>query len=157
MSKLSHNLAVIGAWMQVFPVVGIGIMAVQMDRAVNEMRFESPNDTAAVVESLSRVTHRLGQASEGAMIWGLLAMLGMAMFLFAVIKLRYRRVWAFWFAVVYGFVSLLSFPVGTIVGLMSLSYVLCCKREFFEPQKVIVVGNSVSSGRRAPNRRWSRF
>ena len=39
MSKLSHYLAVTGAWMQVFPVVGIGIMAVQMNRAVKDMRF----------------------------------------------------------------------------------------------------------------------
>lgn len=157
MSKLSHYLAVTGAWMQVSQVVGIGIMAVQMNRAVKDMRFENPDDTAAVVESISKVTQRLGQASEGAMIWGLLAMLGMAMFLIAVIKLRYRRLWAFWFAVIYGILMLPSFWVGTVVGLISLSYALFCKREFFEPQRVVIVQDSFSRRSRASSRRWSCF
>ncbi len=132
-------------------------MSVQMNRAVKDMRFEDPDNTGAVVESISKVAQRLGEASQSAMIWGLLGMLGMAMFLFALIKLRYRRVWAFWFAVVYGAVLLLSFPLGTVVGLMSLSYALFCRREFFEPQRVILVSEGAARVGRPPSRRWSRF
>jgi hypothetical protein len=157
MFKRSHYLALTGAFLQLFQIVGISIMTVQMNRAVKDMHFEDPNDTGAVVASISKVTHRLGEASHSAMIWGLIALLGMAMFLFAVIKLRYRRVWAFWFAVVCGAATLLSFPVGTIVGLISLSYALFCRREFFEPQRVILVREGAVGIRRPSSRRWSRF
>lgn len=157
MSKLSHYLAVTGAWMQVFQIVGIAIMWMQMSRAVGEMHIEDPNNTDAVVKSISTVAKRLGDASQDAIVWGVLSTLGLVGFLFAVIKLRYRRTWAFWFSVLYGGVLLLAFPVGTVLGGIAVSYALFFKREFLEPQRVLLVAEG-GPVRRVPNsRRWRRL
>jgi hypothetical protein len=79
---------------------------------------------------LASTTNNVG-GSFDSLIWGIgIAAIGGLGFIVALTRLRYRRPWAFWFAVIFGFSSVTIAPLSAPIGLSMAIYALICRRQF---------------------------
>jgi|GEM_PF-6615934 len=58
------------------------------------------------------------------------ALIGMVFLLIALFSSKYRAPWFFWFMAIYAVLSLLGFPIGTVLGIVILIYIIPRKEEF---------------------------
>lgn len=121
-----RKLAVYGAWMQLGPVFGLLGSVIAMVNTFNDMAEGGTGDPEALADhiSVSLITTFIG------LVVGLIGvvMLGIALF-----GHRYRAPWFFTFLIVYSIIWMLNFPIGTILGVLLLIYVLKRKDEFHSP------------------------
>lgn len=112
--------------MQLGPVIGLLGTVIGMLTTFNEMSEGGTGDPEALASGMG-VT--LATTAIGLII-GLigLVMLGIALF-----GHRYRAPWFFTFLIVYSIIWMLNFPIGTILGVLLLIYVLKRKDEFQSP------------------------
>lgn len=60
-----------------------------------------------------------------------ISIIGIVLFMIALLGSRYRATWFFWFLVIYGGLALFNFPVGTLIGVFLLFFCLVNRSEFF--------------------------
>jgi hypothetical protein len=63
------------------------------------------------------------------------AMAGLALFVFALTKHRYRGEWFFWFLMVYSVLILGAFPIGTAAAIFFFVYCITRRGEFLKPRE----------------------
>lgn len=64
-------------------------------------------------------------------ILGGLGTVGFVMFFAGISKYRYKEPWAFWFLLIYALLLLINPPVGTALGIFTLSYLIRKRSAFF--------------------------
>ncbi len=132
MKKLAHRLALIGAFLQLSPLIGWLVMRQRMTSAVSGLNVNE-TDMQILITSISAATNQLGQSVDP-LSWGFgAAWIGAVLFTTAITIGCYRRAWAFWFACLYGGLLTFGFPLGTLLGLFLLMYALGHRQEFGVP------------------------
>ena len=117
--------AVIGAWLQAAGIIWPVAMFIQdhylRDYVIGPRRWLDGQLGVSVM-----------LLCAAAVIFGLLATLvGLVVSMRAMLVSRFRSPWFFWFHLIYALILLTGFPVGTIIGLVILCYILPHKAEFF--------------------------
>lgn len=129
-------LAKIGAWSQLLLLGGAVLTIMRIQWAAQLVDLSDPVNVAKVTKSIERYNATLNEAFFP-LIWGFLLAMGLlTLFYFALIKLRYRQPWAYYFSLVYGIVLLSLIPVGLPFGLLLIIYALKNHRSFFAKEQV---------------------
>jgi hypothetical protein len=119
-----RKLALIGAWLQLGPVIGAAGAALGMMRAIGTLA-EAPG-----VSDPQRFSADIGEVLIATAAGLVLSVVGLVLVCIALFGYRYRAEWFFWFLVIYGALLLLGFPVGSVVGLVFLVFCLTRRHEF---------------------------
>ncbi|MGJ8654655.1 MAG: MotA/TolQ/ExbB proton channel family protein [Opitutaceae bacterium] len=121
--KKGRTLALWGAWLQLGPVFGMIGSVIGMVRAFNEIGTDGPGDPELLAEHISLALRTTA--------YGMIpALIGLVLLLVALFSSEYRAPWFFWFMVIYAVLSLLAFPIGTVIGIVILAYIIPRKKEF---------------------------
>ena len=122
-NEKGRKIALWGAWLQLGLVFGLGGTIIGMISAFEKIAGNQPADPAMLADDMSfaLITTAIG------LIPGLvgLVLLGIALF-----GKKYRATWFFWFLVVYGALLAVSYPIGTIIGVALIIYLVWNKDEF---------------------------
>jgi len=123
MSKsYGKTLALLGAWLQLAPLLGligtVGAMIATFGRAANG----EPTAEGLAVDIWQSMI-----VTAGGIVLGFMGMIFIAVALF---HCRYREPWFFAFLVVISFVWMLYFPIGTVIGVLMLYYLILRHDEF---------------------------
>jgi hypothetical protein len=124
-----HWLAMIGAWMQVAPVLGMIGTVIGMIRAFDALSSAAPSQ----VGDPSQLSAAIGEVLIATFVGMLIALIGAVLMLVAVFSCRYRSPWLFWLFIVLGLLYLLAFPLGTLIGVVFLVVALTKRLEFLPP------------------------
>jgi len=119
-------LAIIGACLQAGPLIGQFIAVVGTRKAFASINSNGIVDTTLLNSSIGDVM----VATTAGTIVGLIGVILIIISLFAC---RYRAAWFYWFLIIYGVISLLAFPIGTVVGIAFLVYSRTNRSQFFAP------------------------
>lgn len=126
----AHFLAVAGAGSQILILVVWVISQWRLRSVVSAMNLEKAGEVPQVAASLQTVTAQMGRELD---VWlgavGL-ALLGWMLFIYAITRLKYRRLWAFWFACIYGACLICVVPLGTPFGLFLVIFAWIHRQEF---------------------------
>jgi len=128
MNKRAHWLALLGAYAQLLPVIGLVLMKLRTEDAMK--RFRPNGSTDEIVSAIDGVSSEIAGAQDGFLISFGIALVGVLIFIVAISLLRYRRPWAFWFSCLYGPTLLLLTPLAFPLGLFLLIYALLHREEF---------------------------
>lgn len=118
------KLAVIGAWLQLGALIGGAGTVVGMIHAFDVLGRAGTGDPSALSVAI-------GEVLIYTFIGFAVNLVGWVISCFALVVSRYRAPWFFWFHLIYALILLTGFPVGTIIGLVILCYILPHKAEFF--------------------------
>lgn len=121
--KSGRKFAIAGACLQLGAVVGAitSVSAWTQTMKITSMRgAEAP---AMMAEALS-------QAVLASSIGSVLGLIGTVLLLVALFGQEYRAKWFYWFMMIYSILSLIAFPVGTVIGIICLVYITKRKEEF---------------------------
>ena len=122
--KKGRTLALLGAWLQLAPFLGLLGTVIGMFNAFEEIsKEESLSSTEMLSENISF-------AITATAIGIIPAMIGLILLLVALFASKYRAPWFFWFMVIYSIFTLLGFPIGTVLGIVILIYIIPRKNEF---------------------------
>jgi len=124
-----HWLAMIGAWMQLAPVLGMIGTIFGMIRAFKGLR----SDTESQVGDPSLLSSAIGEVLIATFVGMSIALIGAVLMLVAVFACRYRSPWLFWLFIVLGLLYLLAFPLGTLIGVVFLVVAFSKRMEFLPP------------------------
>ncbi len=124
-----HRLALVGAWMQLGPVIGTTGTVVGMVRAFNQIHQLEPGSVASPAD----ISSSIGLAMYTTAIGMIFAIIGAVLVLFAALKRGYRAPWLFWFLIIVGGIYVLSSPLGFIIGVPFLVTALSKRAEFLRP------------------------
>ena len=128
-SPAAHRLAVGGALLQLALPAGFAWTLHRISTFTAAVDWSS-QDPAKLMGAVGSATANLGQSFDG-LLWGIgLSAIGGLGFIVALTRLRYRRPWAFWFAVIFGFTSVLIAPLSAPIGLSMAIYALIYRRQF---------------------------
>jgi len=120
-----RKLALWGAWLQLGPVFGLLGTVVGMIGAFAELANQGSTESAdALAENINvaLITTAIGIIP---------ALIGLVCLLVALFASEYRAPWFFWFMAIYAALCILvGFPVGTIIGIIILIYIIPRKKEF---------------------------
>ena len=112
--------------MQLGPVFGLLGTVVGMIGAFSQISEFEQNDQGSAEALASNVSIALNTTAIG-IIAGLV---GMVFLLVSLFSSKYRAPWFFWFMAIYSVLSLLAFPVGTVIGIIVLVHIIPRKEEF---------------------------
>jgi hypothetical protein len=120
--KKGRTQALWGAYLQLGAVICLLVAVIRMIGAFGkEGTTASP---ATLAESIAIVI------SGPTLIGSVLSLVGLVLLMVALFNSKYRAPWFFWFMVIYAVLSLLAFPIGTILGVIILVYTIPKKEEF---------------------------
>ena len=122
-SNSGKTLALIGAFLQLGPVVGLIGTVIGMRRAFDTLG-------AAGIADPEKLSANIGEVLIATVIGLALGVIGIVLLCIALFGCRYRAEWFFWFLVIYGGILVLQFPVGTALGLVFLVFCLTRRNEF---------------------------
>ena len=136
--KKGRSLALWGAWLQLGPVFGLVGTVVGMVGAFNEIEKEGTGSPEALADhiSIALTTTAIGIIP---------ALIGTVLLLVTLFSSKYRAPWFFWFMVIYSVLSLLAFPIGTVIGIIVLVYIIPRKEEFWCDQDGVINSESLRS------------
>ena len=81
-------------------------------------------------EAPAMMAEALSQAVLASSIGSVLGLIGTVLLLVALFGQEYRAKWFYWFMMIYSILSLIAFPVGTVIGIICLVYITKRKEEF---------------------------
>jgi hypothetical protein len=105
--------------------------------AISDMELNDPNDTEAVIASITQVTSGLGGAADWLFAANALFVFGTASAVFALRKYRYRAPWFGITLVCLAFLYLFVPVLGTLFAIFYLWYHLQNRRSFSSPAPVL--------------------
>lgn len=119
--RKGRDLALVGAWLQVGPIIGAGITLVGLVRAfaVMGMKVGDPAELSAVI----------GEAIISSLLGMVIGLVGAVMMLTAVYSSGYRAPWLYWVLLVLGVLYVPAVPVGTIIGAVFIITALAKNQE----------------------------
>ncbi len=121
--KSGRKFAIAGAWLQLGKVVGLITLVSAWTQTMKIISMRGAEDPAKMAEALS-------QAVRPAMIGSLTGLIGAILLFVALFAQKYRAKWFYWFMMIYSILSLIAFPVGTLIGIICLVYMTKRKEEF---------------------------
>ena len=124
--RKGRKLALWGAWLQLGPVFGILGTVIGMIGAFGQISEFEQNDQGSAEALANNISLALNTTAIG-IIAGLV---GLVFLLVALFSSKYRAPWFFWFMAIYSVLSLLAFPVGTVIGIIVLVHIIPRKEEF---------------------------
>ena len=119
------RLAVIGAWLQLGFVIGVLATIGGMMNAFQIL------GAASAKSDPSALSAAIGGVLLYAFIGTSIALVGFVLACIALFYSRYRAPWFFWFHLIYAVSLLMLFPIGTVIGIGLLCYLLPGRAEFF--------------------------
>lgn len=122
--KKGRTLALWGAWLQLGLVFGLLGTVVGMIGTFSEISKEG------ITGSPEALSGNISLALTTTAIGIIPALIGMVFLLVALFSSKYRAPWFFWFMAIYAVLSLLGFPIGTVLGIVILVYIIPRKEEF---------------------------
>jgi hypothetical protein len=128
-SKAGHWLAVFGALLQLALPAGFVWTLYRISTFTAGVDLTT-GDPGKIMGYVGAATANLGQSFDGLIAGIGVAVIGGLCFIAAITRLRYRRPWAFWFAVIFGFSSVLIAPLSAPIGLSMAFYALVYRRQF---------------------------
>jgi hypothetical protein len=117
------NLAAIGTCLQAAPLAGLIATSMAVMKSFDKLGTSGIKDP-------SHVSIPIGDTLIWTLIGVGLGLVGVAFIFVSLIKFRYRAEWLFWFLVIDGVVSLIVFPIGTVVGISFLVYGIANRAQF---------------------------
>ena len=96
--------------------------------------FDTLSSTPPGIGDPQQLGTHIGEALIATLVGFGLSIIGLILLCIALFGCRYRAEWFFWFMVIYGGVLLLSFPIGTVVGIMFLVFCMTPRHEFLKPK-----------------------
>lgn len=105
--------------------------------AIGGMELKDPNDTEAVIASITQVTSGLGRAADWLLAANALFLLGTASAALALRKYRYQAPWFGITLVCLAFLHLFVPVLGTLLALFYLWYYFQNRRSFSRPAPVL--------------------
>ena len=123
MNNRGRRVALVGAFLQLGPLIGLVGTFVGIIRAFYTLESSSSGDPARLS---ANVTGALYATAAGLV----LSVVGLILIYVALFRYRYRAEWFFGFLLIYGGVLLAGFPIGTVFGIVILSYCLMRRNEF---------------------------
>jgi hypothetical protein len=134
--KKGRTLALWGAWLQLGPVFGLLGTVIGMIRAFSVIESEGQGDLKLLAEHISL-------AITSTAIGMIPALVGLVLLLIALFSSKYRAPWFFWFMAIFSVLNFLAFPIGTVLGIIVLVYIIPRKEEFWcDPDGIV---NSVTA------------
>ena len=127
MESRGKHLAIWGIVLQAAPLVGISTTVVGMVRAFREIQTSDSTDAAAL-------SGHIYLALIGTAVGLMLALVGAVLILIALWGTRYRAPWFYTALWVVSILWLLNIPIGTILGIVVIVYLLNHRQEFVEPR-----------------------
>ena len=124
-NESGRKFALWGAWLQLGFVFGLGGTIIGMISAFEKIGGNQPTDPAMLADDMSFALITTAFGLIPALVG--LALLGIALF-----GKKYRAIWFFWFLVVCGALWALNYPVGTIIGVALILYLVWRKDEFLK-------------------------
>ena len=121
--KKGKYTALVGTYLQLAPVVGLIISAVQMFRGFQVIIDRGYCDYEELIQCISDSMY----PSE---VGFLISVVGMVFLGFSLLYQKYRAPWFYNFLFVFAIFSILGFPIGTVVGIFLLIYLKKCRAEF---------------------------
>ncbi|MEO0794470.1 MAG: hypothetical protein AAFX93_04890 [Verrucomicrobiota bacterium] len=118
--------AIVGAWLQLGLLFGVSMVALSMISAFNEI---ADGDSTEPVE----LTEQVSVAMSFQMIGGTMSLAGMILLAMALLVYHYRAPWFYNFLKIGSIFLLLAIPVGTVIGVLALTF-LNKHREEFRPK-----------------------
>lgn len=119
-------LVIIGMICQLGPLIACVSALLNIQRTVNRSGIGDP----------SLVADAFGKMLLYNLYGLLVGVIGLILFILALVVLRYRAEWFFWFLIVYGALLILAFPF-TLFGIFFYVYCLTKRREFLRSTDVI--------------------
>ncbi len=125
MNQKGKQLAIWGLVLQLGSVLGLFCTIIAMVRYFSGLADSGTVQASALVQEISKV---LGPAAVGS-VFGLI---GIILILVALFRIRYRTPWFRTMLRVLSILWLMSFPIGTILGIVVIIYLARHKDEFTE-------------------------
>jgi hypothetical protein len=124
-NQKGRKFALWGAWLQLGLVCGLGGTIIGMINAFGKIAENEIEDPALLANDISfaLITTAIGLVP---------ALLGLIFLGIALFGKKYRAAWFFWFLIIYSCFLALYFPVGTIMGLALIIYLIWNKDEFIK-------------------------
>lgn len=123
--------AIVGALFQLAPLAASIAGIVYGYRTYHAFFIDLASNSAT---DNSQLAVQLEDILKGWLWWLVICLLvwlaGLVLLVIALVRLRYRARWFFWFLIVYGIMMLPAFPHGTLFGAIVLIYCLTRRREF---------------------------
>ena len=129
-------LACIGVALQVAPFLWVIAYFITIYRLLRLMGSPHPDDFMRPSQWIHATNSELNSILGGGLAMILsgafLGLFGLILLIIALVWLRYRAEWFFWFSIIYGVLLLLGFPFGTPFGIFLLVYALTKRNEFLD-------------------------
>jgi len=118
-------MALWGAWLQLGLVFGFGGTVIGMINAFEKIAENETGDPALLANDISfaLITTAIGLIP---------ALIGLVLLGIALFGRKYRAPWFFWFLIIYSGLWALGFPVGTIIGVAMIIYLIWNKDDFLK-------------------------
>lgn len=123
MNTSGRTLALTGVWFQLGPLFGLFGTIIGMIGAFQTMGSEGMGKPEALAEDIgvALITTAIGLC---------IGLIGLILILIAHFALKYKAPWLFWFLTVYSIFMMLNFPIGTVLGVCLLIYLITRRNEF---------------------------
>ena len=125
MNQKGKQLAICGLVLQLGTVVGLVCTVIALIQVFSGFADAETTPPAAIAQEISKV---LGPVTAGAV----LGSVGIIMVLIALFRARYRSPWFRTMLWVLSILWLLAFPIGTILGIIVIIYLVKHRDEFTE-------------------------
>lgn len=113
--------------MQLGPFVGLAGTVVGMQRTFSALG----NETISAAADPSHLSAAIGEVLYATAAGLVIGLLGAVFILLAVQRFGCRAPWLYWVMLIAGCLHLLTFPIGTIIGILLLVVALGKRSEFF--------------------------
>jgi hypothetical protein len=97
-----------------------------MVQAFNQIAAENQADAQALADNIST-------SVTSTMVGLSVALVGLILMAIALFGMKYRAKWFFWFLTIYGILMLPGFPLGTILAIGLLVYLIAQRKAFLAP------------------------
>jgi hypothetical protein len=121
--KTGKRLAIAGLVLQLGPIIGFAATIIGMVRAFNKLASGGLGRPEALAEDI-------GLAIIGTAIGLSVGIVGLVLIFVALIKFKYRERWFYWVMMGMSMWWLVGFPVGTVLGILTVVYLVSNRREF---------------------------
>lgn len=123
MNTIGKKLAITGAALQLGPILGLVGTIIGMISAFLTMGSAGMEQPEALADDIgfALITTAIGLC---------VGIVGLILMLVALFGSKYRAPWFFWFLMVWSVLWMLNIPVGTILGVGLLIYLITHKAEF---------------------------
>ena len=122
-SNTGKFLAIIGACLQVCHLIVMTRIAVKMWDVVMLTQGPGIGDT-------SKLANTIGDMLVAAGVGISCGLISLILILVSLFACRYRAAWLYWFLVIYSVIYLFAIPVGTVIGIVFLIYLLTNRNQF---------------------------